>query len=164
MITNSADLRDAIQEIGKHDHDLGVVVEKILVNLSDAEAHVVAQVTLRDYVRHVLTTPASAPVSSEVAQYSTASGQVTPSASTAALIDWYAAELSALKHVGDRFIPLGQCTLKDVRYLSSSRRQKAADLIAEAKRYERLAEAMRQGDAETVAELDPAVGREVLKK
>jgi hypothetical protein len=164
MITNAAELRSAIESIGKHDPDPGVVTEKILAGLTDADAHVVAQVTLRDYVRHVLTNPASASVAQETARYATGSGQQSPSAATAALIDWYSAELSKSVFVEDRWIRLGQCTFEDLQHLIGSRRRKAADLSAEAEKYERLAEVMEREGVATVADLSVDVGREVLKK
>ena len=82
-IASSAELRALIAHYGKTDPDPGVVTEKILANLTDVEAHIVAAVTLRDYVRHVLVRPsvASAPPKT----YETRKGQKTASAATAVL-------------------------------------------------------------------------------
>lgn len=171
MITSSAELRSVIGELGKHDPDPGVVAEKILAGLADAEAHVVAQVTLRDYVRHVLAKPVSTPVMQESARvpqgsasYRTKGGQKTASASTAALIDWYSAELAASVYVGESWKKLGDCNTNDLQYLIDSRRSKAADVLAEADRYERLLKAVKKARVDTVSSLDASVGREVLKR
>jgi hypothetical protein len=161
-IESSSDLRTAIAELGKHDPDPGVVTEKLLSNLTDAEAHVVVSVTLREYVRHVLSRPVVQPAA-DPATYKTKSGQRTASAATAALIDWYSAELSASVYVGESWKRLGDCSARDLEYLVSSRRSKAAEVLAEAERYERLLTAVTEFGVDTVASLDPEVGREVLK-
>lgn len=52
---------------------------------------------------------------------------------------------------GDTWKLLAECTKDDVLSIAGARRQQAADLIAHAVWYERLADAM--GDAETVADV-----------
>jgi len=188
LIESAADLRAVIHELGASDPDPGVVAEKICAQLTNEEAHVVAQATLRNYVRLVLVKPASATTSpvqaylgiaaasagvapgasaqtEDLARYATASGQRTASAATAALIDWYAAELMVSVHVGEhQWKHLGACTQDDVKHLVDSRRSRAADVLAEAKRFERLLAEMKHQKSATVADLDPDVGREVLAR
>lgn len=172
QIQSAADLRAVILELGAADPDPGVVAEKITAQLTDREAHVVARATLRNYVRLVLVNQSISTTSGqssldeagEPAQYATASGQKTASAATAALIDWYEAELMRPMNVGDEWKRLRDCTIDDLQHIVTSRRSKAADILAEAKRYERLRVAVKQHKAVTVADLDPAVGREVLAR
>lgn len=160
-IQSADDLKAVILELGRTEPDPGVVTEKILSSLKHAEAHVVAQVTLRDYVRHILSRP---PVAAQTRTYETRGGQKTVSAALAGIIDWYEAELSRSVFVSDTWKRLADCTRSDVDKLASARKRKAADLIAEAEKYEALAQAMDESGADTVADLDPEVGREVLRK
>lgn len=160
-IQNGEDLKAVILELGRTEPDPGVVSEKILSSLKHAEAHVVAQVTLRDYVRHILSRP---PVAAQSRTYETRGGEKTASAATARIIDWYAAELARSVFVSDTWKRLADCTRADVDELVSARKRKAADLIAEAEKYEALAQAMDESGANTVADLDPELGREVLRK
>lgn len=160
-IASAAELRAAIAHYGRNDPDPGVVAEKILANLTDVEAHIVAAATLRDYVRHVLVRPT---IANATATYQTSSGQKTASAATAAMIDWYTAELATSMHVGDAWKRLGDCGVKDLEHIVSSRRAKARDVLAEADRYQALLAAVKKAKVSTVSALDPAVGRELLKR
>lgn len=160
-IASSAELRAVIAHYGKTDPDPGVVAEKILANLTDDEAHVVAAATLRDYVRHVLVRPAAV---AKTATYETRGGHKTASAATASLIDWYGAELAISMHVGDAWKRLGDCGVKDLEYIVSSRRTKAREVLAEADRYQALLAAVKKAKVSTVSALDPDVGRALLKR
>ena len=162
MIRNADDLRALIREYGADDPDPGRVTEKILATLTGAEAHVVADVALRDYVRRMLAAGgASVP---GARSYETASGQRTPSWKIAGLIDHIESELNRSVYVetSAEWKRLGECTPDDVDALAAARRRKAAEVIAEAERFERLAEVAREADAEIVRDLPRDVLAEVL--
>jgi hypothetical protein len=162
MIESSEDLRAMIRELGGVDPDPGRVTEKILADLSDEEARLIAALTLRDYVRHVLAMPR--PVG-EQKTFETANGKRTVSWKTAAIIDHIDAELAkgvfAAKGVWKHF---GDCAEVDLLTLVDSRRKKSRELVAEAERYELVLSALRDAQVQTVREIPRDVLARVLAR
>ena len=139
MIESVDELRVVIREFGSIDPDPGRVAEKILVGLSDEEAHLVAAVTLRDYVRHILAMPLPRGPQRE---YETASGKRTVSRRVARQIDHIEAELGRTVYgVDNEYKHYGDCGEADLLFMVASRKKKARELDAEAERLVRFVEA-----------------------
>ena len=64
--------------------------------------------------------------------------------------------------VDGQYKKFGECTFADMMAMSMSRRDAAARHAAIASQYERLAEAMKDREVETLADLDESVYREVV--
>jgi hypothetical protein len=166
MIRTPDDLRAAIRELGETEPDPARVAEKLLSTLSDEEAHAVAAAALPDYVRRVLATPYMHATGRPAPTFETAGGQRTASPKVAGIIDRLDAELNKSVYVAshDEWKRFGMCCLDDVLTLVANRRRKADEVIAEANRYEHVAEAMREHNADTVADLPRDVLAKVLAR
>lgn len=161
MIESSDDLRASIRTLGENEPDPARVAEKLLAALSDEEAHIVSAAALPDYVRHVLTRPLQGGQTFE-----TPDGRRFASRKVAAIVDWVESELNRSVYVAPagEWKRLRDCTVDDVLALVASRRQKAAEVAAEADRHARLVKAMRKADAETVGDLARDVAAKALAR
>lgn len=82
------------------------------------------------------------------------------------LVDWYTAKLDASVKVGGTtgdWKRLRDCTVSDLDWMIDERLSQAAQNVDTARRLERLRDTMREAKAGSVADLDPAVGREILR-
>ena len=159
MIETPDDLRHVIRELGTVDPDPGRVAEEILDQLDDKAAHVVAGVTLRDYVRRILSLPNVPDTGSTTPSFKMIDGRRTPSPKVQATQNM---RLQAIlnksvygfegewKHYGD-------CTEADLLFMVQSRRTKADELVREAERHEKTLAALREHNVERVRELPDAV-------
>jgi hypothetical protein len=77
--------------------------------------------------------------------------------------DWYTTELAKQFHVEGGYRRLGDCTATDLLYSAEERRQHAAGHLAEASKLEALADALDRYQAQTVADLGPAVLGDILR-
>ncbi len=69
---------------------------------------------------------------------------------------WVAEQMRARVHVGAEWKLLRDCTLEDLAFAAAQRREIAARTEAEAERYDRLAKAVADAGAATVADIDEA--------
>ena len=161
MIESSEDLRHVIRDLGAVDPDPGHVTDQILCRLTDVEAHVVAGVTLRDYVRRVLVVP-NAP--------DTGDGEGTPRLQ---MIDgrrtssWKvrATQNQRLEAILNKSVygcqgtwkHYGDCTEADLLTMVHSRREKADELVSEAEHYEKVLVLLREHGVEKVRDLPDEV-------
>ena len=166
-ITGPDTLRDLIREFGAADPNPHRVAEKILSALTDDEARVIARVTLGDYARRVLALPRTGQVPNTGARFfETASGELTVSARTAAHIDYVAAELGRSLYIGSEndYKVFGDCSAQNCRELALFRRKKAAEVAAEADRFDRVAAAVEDAGVDMVKELPRGTLEEVLRR
>lgn len=153
MIETSDDLRARIRQLGEVDPDPGRVAEQILECLDDAEAHVVAAVTLRDYVRRVLVLPnvPDAPVANlkmlDGRKTSSWKVRATQNQRLQAILNRAVYGLNGVwKHFGD-------CGEADLLTMVQSRRTKAEELVHEADHYEKILGLLREHDVQRVRDL-----------
>ena len=118
-----------------------------------------AGVTLRNYVRQVLSLPNVPEGDSTTPSFKMIDGRRTPSPKVQATQNM---RLQAIlnksvygfegewKHYGD-------CTEADLLFMAESRRTKAVDLVREAERHEKVLAALREHNVEKVRELPDAV-------
>jgi predicted component of type VI protein secretion system len=174
FIADSAKLIAWIRRLHEDEPDPGVIVEKILAELTPHEALTVARMTLRDYVRRTIATPApqSSPAghhavgtqSSHVSggpNFKTGGAPPRMSPRIRQIRDELGPELRARLQISlpvsdDHSVPykfLADCNAADLRYIVAKREHMAAANAAEARRYGRILEAVEQAGATTVAGL-----------
>lgn len=165
MIETPDDLRHVIRTLGAVDPDPGHVAERVLEQISDVEARVVAGVTLRDYVRRVLSLPNVPVVDSDESKPTltmldgrrTSSWKVraTQNQRLEAILNKsvYGAQ-GEWKHYGD-------CSEADLLTMVKSRRDKADELISEGEHYEKVLGLLREHDVEKVRDLPEDVLHEL---
>jgi hypothetical protein len=168
VIQSPDDLRTAIRALAEHEPDPARVTHKLLMSITPEEARVVVNVTLVEYVRREMSRAyIAASDASEGRSYATQDGRRTPSAQTAAIRDWVGAELGKSVNVapdrGREWKFLGDCDRDECLTLATNRHRKAAEVTAEAERYERVAEAMEVHEVETVRQLPRPVLEELLR-
>lgn len=173
-ITDSSTLAERIRQLGEDTPDPGDVASAILESITPAEAVVIAQVTLRDHVRRVLVArrPAVEPAASapsvvipEQRKYRTAAGESTRSPMVAALRDWVAGELARsifIESTGT-WKHLAECTAADLRGAAKSRRRQAAEVSAEADRFDALADAAETEGVEQIGQVARPTLERLLK-
>jgi hypothetical protein len=172
VIESSEDLRAAIRDLGVVDPDPAHVAKKILDGLSNAEAQVIAALTLPDYARRVLGQPYPVTPPEEQEQpgreppvYLTARGEETPSWRTAMIRDHVDAQLMRRVHGVNEHKHLGDCTEDDLVATAEMRRKKAAEVRAEAEWFDGILAALRDDPKATVVrELPRAVLARVLAR
>lgn len=166
MIESAEDLRTQIRALAEHEPDPARITHKILTSLTANEALVVAHVTLVEYVRRLIAHATMAPremhESPASRDYATSDGRKSPSAATAAIRDWVSADLARAVNVaveGREWKFLGKCDRDNCLTMASNRHRKAAEVVAEAERFERIAEALEEHGVTLVEDLP----REVLE-
>lgn len=171
MIESAEDLRTEIRALAEHEPDPARITDKILTSLTANEALVVAQVTLVEYVRrliaHATVQPPAAHESQTSRDYVSRDGRRSPSAATAAIRDWLAAELARAMNVatdGREWKFLGKCDRDDCLVLAGNRHRKAAEVTAEAERFERVAEALEEHGVELIEDLPRDVLEGLLRR
>lgn len=79
---------------------------------------------------------------------------VTRSRKVEGIRDWWSDLLRERIHVGDqRWMPLGECGVRELEFAERTRRAKAEQEVSRAKQYMRLRELLDQHEVTTVAEL-----------
>lgn len=175
MIRSIADLRSAIREVAEHEPDPARVTHKLLQSMTPDDAQVVVSLVLHRYVREsmaevVRLSCGSNPSMAERpgAEYQTRDGRKTVSAQVAAQRDWVAATLAGSVNVapnsGRDWKFLGDCTREECLILAGNRHRKASEVEAEGKRYDLIAEAMTEYQADAIRELPREVLEELLKR
>ena len=159
MIETPDDLRHVIRELGTVDPDPGRVAELILEQLDDAGAHVVAGVTLRDYVRRILSVPNVPDSGSATPSFSMLDGRRTPSPKVQATQNMRIQAIlnKSVYGLQGEWKHFGDCAEADLLFMVESRRTKADELVREAERYEKTLAALREHNVEKVRELPDAV-------
>jgi hypothetical protein len=166
VIESSDELRNRIRDLGESEPDPHRVAEKILARMDDYEAQVIARLTLPDYVRKVLAQARPLDTENSDRSYYTASGRRTPSSKVAAVHDWVEADLARSIYVDDteNYKHLGDCTAENLDFAGATRRRKAAETIAEADRFDRMAAAVRDAGVEILREVPRPVLEQVLAR
>lgn len=161
MLTSAADLRRWIKELGEHEVDIGKIKDTMLAVLNlHGEALVIAEATLRDYIRHVLTRPGGAPATT----YTNEGGERVASVRVGAARDWVAQRLRVPVYTDGWEKRLGQCNADDCLQLQSASYRKRDEIGAKGDWYGQLVELIQEHDVETVADLPRDVLTEVLVK
>lgn len=145
MSADAFDLRRLIRQVREESGsvDPGEIAGKVLAQTPDESLRDAYETTLRDYVRRVI-------IGSRAAVSGTAGN---PSAKVAGIRDWWRGMLDEPVHVADGWLSLGACTRDDLLFACAERRKIAAQNMAWATRYEKLAKAMATAKAATVADL-----------
>lgn len=166
-ITNSFTLSQRIRELAVLDPDPGVITEKILAGIDYVEARTIAELALREHVRHVVgrvPSPQEGGPRQETT-YVTADGRHTPSPHVAGVRDnWVSLKLMTMLQVGPRrYIYLRDATPTDLLWAVQSREEKAAATLAEAARHQRAHDELCDRGLSHVGELTDDVITEVYR-
>jgi hypothetical protein len=160
-IDSSATLNGRIRELAQYDPDPSVITEKILAEIDYVEARAIAELTLREHVRHVVgrVPPIREGRPRKEATYTTADGQRTPSPHVAGVRDhWVSMKLMTVLQVGPRRnIYLRDATPANLLWAVRSREAKAAFTLAEAARHQRAHDELCERGLSCVAELSDEV-------
>jgi hypothetical protein len=166
-ITDSFTLAQRIRELALDDPDPSVITDKILAEIDYVEARTIAEITLREHVRHVV---GRVPAIQEggprkEATYITASGHRTPSPHVAGVRDhWVSMKLMTTLQVGPRRnIYLRDATPTNLLWAVQSREEKAAATLTEAARHQRAHDELLKRGLTCVAELSDEVITEVYR-
>lgn len=167
MIEDANELRARVWELARAEANPHAVAATLRAELTEPEEIALAlDVTLSRWVRHIMTaqTPSVQPKSApEGRDYDDGMGGKTPNPNRAAALSRYAQELRKSVRVGDsQYLPLGACDAVRLRFAAASRRSKAEENLAAALRYEKLAAALEENNAATVADLPEHVGEAIL--
>jgi hypothetical protein len=166
-ITDSTALTTRIRELAATEPDPGVITEKILIEVDDSEARVIAALTLREHVRRAITyTPRGAVgAPRREASYTTKDGQQTPSPHVAGVRDnWVALKLLEVLQIGPRrYGYLRDATPAHLMWAVQSREEKAATTIAEAQRHQRAHDELVKLGLARVEELPDGVIIEIYR-
>lgn len=165
-----------IRELHTDEPDPGVIVEKIMAELTPPEAISLIKTMMRDHVRRTIAVPTSTPAGQRTAddqRVSASGGPTSPprtSSRIARIRDELGPELWAQLRISlpvsdDKSVPykfLADCTAADLRYIVTKREDMAAANAAEARRYSRILAAVETAGAATVSKLPPTTLRTVL--
>lgn len=159
MITNAADLREAIAEAAEHTPDPEAVASKIVENLTAAECRVVASLTLGNYCRlQMAKLPQGA---REPKVHETTGGTRTVSRKVAGIRDWYVKALDTSVYA-DTWLKLGDCRVTDLDVIAQRRDAQAKATAAERDRYLAIRDALTEHGATFVRDLPRDVGAKLL--
>lgn len=169
MIETPDDLRHVIRELGAVDPDPGHVAEQVLDQISDEEARVVAGVTLRDYVRRVLSlpnVPDSDAESDQKPSLQMLDGRKTSSWKVRATQNQRLQAILNKSVYGcqGEWKRYGDCGEADLLTMVQSRRTKADELVHEAEHYEKVLGQMREHGVEKVRDLPEDVLHELYDR
>lgn len=164
--------RDRLFELAEREDNSYKVAATALNEITDpADWEAVARLTAPSYISNLLrrTPPPTPPGkprggdSGKPRTFTDADGNKRASSREVDLVDWWARRVAVkvLTAAGEK--TLGACTVGDLDWIAQRRRAKAAEDIAAAERYEKLAAAMRETGKTTVAEIDPDTGRAILE-
>lgn len=166
MIQSADDLRARIRELAADEPSPARITEQILTTLTTAEFRVVATVSLHDFVRKVITKPMAD--SAQVTRtYETVGGLRTPSARTAGMRDWVAAELRrhvCIDETAREWRHLAKCTAPDLAAAAVICRRKAALNEAKSDEYEDVKKAVEHAGVDTVGDLPRETLEAVLRR
>lgn len=169
MITDAEQLRQRVWELARNEANPYAVTATLRAELTTAtELGVAVDVALAMWVRHIMTTqlpPAEPKPTGEPVRYNNGQGGWTLNPNLAATNTWWARQLTAPLRVGEQeYQPLGVSNATQLRFAADVRRAKAEEDLAAARRYEKLAAALEENNAATVADLSPEVGEAIMRK
>jgi hypothetical protein len=169
MITHVEQLRQRVWELGRDEANPYAVTATLRAELTTAiELGIAVDVALAGWVRHIMTTqlpPAEPKPTGEPVKYDDGQGGWTYNPNLAAASNWWARQLEQTLRVGEQdYQPLGVSNATQLRFAASVRRAKAEEDLAAARRFEKLAAALEENNAATVADLSPEVGEAIMRK
>jgi hypothetical protein len=164
------DLRTRAWELARvEDNPYQVAVQLRQELATIEELNLALTVAFGAWVRHVLTQ--RPPIDSEPhaepkhtpPEYDNGFGGKTPNPTLAAGNARYLAQLRVKIRCGERqYKALGDTTAAELRWAADVRRGVAEQNLAAAHKYEKLAAALSEANAATVADLDPEIGEAIL--
>lgn len=153
-ITDSTTLNGRIRDLAVTEPDPGVIAEKILTEMDDSEARIIAALSLREHVRRIITHTSSIAPRRETS-YTTRDGHQTPSPHVAGVRDtWVTVKLMEVLQIGARrYGYLRDATRAHLAWAVQSRNDKAEATLAEARRHQRAHDQLTELGLDRVEEL-----------
>lgn len=165
MITSAEEFRDRVFQIAAYEDDPYKVTRLALDELETAsEWRVVAELTAGKWVKDLLSTalPPAEKRSGTAKTYRDAQGNKRASSKQVQFLSWWERRIAVKINTPGGAKTLGQCTAEDLDWIAKLRDQKAAEDMAAAARYRKLADVLRDQKLTIVAEVDAATGRDIL--
>lgn len=165
-VTDANTLRERVWELAQNEPDPYAVAQKIRDELTTTDQlELAVQLAFPYWVRHLMTQMPPTTFVPELAPvlYDDGHGGKTSNPNKATAASSYRRRLAASVQTAEGWTTLGACVVEQVDYLAQVRRKKAAEDMAAAIRFEKLAQAMRDYNANKVQDLPDEIGESILK-